>query len=44
VNWTDAVEKISSYLTAQGLSNVVVRPTTPTIEDVFIKLTLDERK
>ena len=43
-NWTDAVEKISSYLTAQGLSNVVVRRTKATIEDVFIKLTLDERK
>lgn len=40
---TDGEEKIRRQLVGQGLSEVVVRPTTPTIEDVFIKLTLDRK-
>jgi ABC-type multidrug transport system ATPase subunit len=40
---TDAEERIKGHLIAQGLSDVVVRPIAATIEDVFIKLTLDRK-
>jgi len=41
---TGTEEKIRNHLVAQGLSDVVVRPTKATIEDVFIKLTLDKKQ
>ncbi len=40
---TDMEQRIKDHLLAQGLTDVVVRPAIPTIEDVFIKFTQEKK-